>query len=38
MQEHTVGVDFDDEKTSLESVIKALNDAGYTVGEPVRLP
>jgi copper chaperone CopZ len=33
--EHTVTVQFDSEKTSLDDIIKSLNDVGYTVGEPV---
>ena len=37
MNEHTVTVAFDDEKVKLEAIIKALNDAGYTVGQPIRL-
>jgi copper chaperone CopZ len=35
--EHTVTVAFDDEKVKLDQIIKALNDAGYTVGEPTKL-
>ena len=31
MSEHTVTVRFDDEKTSLDEIIAALNDAGYMV-------
>jgi len=31
---HSVSVDFDDEKVSLRQIVEALNDAGYTVGEP----
>ena len=31
---HVVVVEFDDEKVTLEELIDALNEAGYTVGEP----
>lgn len=31
MNAHTVTVSFDDEELSLDQVITALNDAGYTV-------
>ncbi len=31
---HVVVVEFDDEKVTLEEIIDALNEAGYTVGEP----
>jgi hypothetical protein len=33
MKEHTLTVSFDTDQTSLESVIKALNGAGYHVPE-----
>ena len=31
MSEHTVTVEFDDEQMSIDDVIRALNQAGYTV-------
>jgi len=31
MNQHTVKVDFDDEATSAEDIVKALNEAGYMV-------
>ncbi len=31
MNRHTVKVDFDDEATSVEDIVRALNDAGYMV-------
>ena len=31
MNDHTVTVEFDDEKLSLDSIVQALNEAGYTV-------
>ena len=31
MSAHTVTVEFDDEKQSLDTIIEALNKAGYTV-------
>ena len=31
MKNHTVTVNFDDEKTSVDAVVTALNKAGYTV-------
>jgi len=31
MNAHTVTVDFDDETTSIENIIQALADVGYTV-------
>ncbi len=31
MNEHTVTVAFDDEKSSVEAIVRALNDSGYTV-------
>ena len=33
MDAHTLTVSFDDEKTSLDDVVGALNKAGYTVPE-----
>jgi copper chaperone CopZ len=38
MYEHTVTVEFDDEQLSIDNVIRALNDAGYTVPEYSRAP
>ncbi len=34
---HTVTVAFDDEQVSLDAIVKALNEAGYTVPEKKRL-
>ena len=31
MDDHTVTVEFDDEKLSIDSIIQALAEAGYTV-------
>ncbi len=31
MNEHTLTVEFDDEKLSVDSIVQVLNDAGYTV-------
>ena len=31
MSEHIVTVAFDDEKSSIDAVVRALNDSGYTV-------
>jgi len=36
--EHTVTVEFDDAHVTLDQVKKALNDAGYVVGEEKALP
>ncbi len=36
MREHTVTVEFDDEKLSIDAVVKALNEAGYTVPSHAR--
>jgi len=33
MNDHTVTVEFDDDKTSLDTIVSALNDAGYIVKE-----
>jgi len=33
MRSHTVTVKFDDEGTSLETIVEALNNEGYTVPE-----
>jgi copper chaperone CopZ len=33
MDAHAVTVEFDDEKASLEAIIGALHEAGYTTGE-----
>jgi copper chaperone CopZ len=38
MNEHTVTVEFDDELVSIDDVIQALNDAGYTVPDHSRAP
>jgi copper chaperone CopZ len=38
MNEHTVTVEFDDEQMSIGDVIRALNDAGYTVPDHSRAP
>jgi len=35
--DHTVTATFDDETVKLDSILKALGDAGYTVGEPVKV-
>jgi len=35
--DHTVIVQFDNEKITLDDIIKSLNDVGYTVGEPVAI-
>lgn len=37
MDRHVMTVGFDDEAVKLDAVIKALNDAGYVVGEPKKL-
>lgn len=37
MRDHTLTVAFDDEKASLDDIVKALNDAGYTVPESKKL-
>ena len=37
MQAHTVTVTFDDEEVSMQDVLGALNDAGYTVPDYRRL-
>lgn len=37
MDAHTVTVTFDDEGTSIEAIVEALNDAGYTVPERSKL-
>jgi copper chaperone CopZ len=34
--EHTVTVQFESETLDLDRIIRALNDVGYTVGEPER--
>ncbi len=31
MNKHTVKVSFDDESTTVEDIVRALNDAGYVV-------
>ena len=31
MNEHTLTVEFDDEKLSLDRIVQTLNEAGYTV-------
>ena len=31
MNEHTLTVDFDDERLSIDEIVQALNKAGYTV-------
>jgi copper chaperone CopZ len=33
MNAHTVSVQFDDEGTSIDAIVEALNNAGYTVPE-----
>jgi copper chaperone CopZ len=38
MNLHTVTVEFDDEQVSLEDIIHALNEAGYTVPDHSRTP
>ncbi len=37
MNEHTVTVTFDDEKTGLPAIVAALNDAGYVVKDPKKV-
>lgn len=37
MNAHTVTVSFDDEKTGLEAINAALNDAGYVVKDARKL-
>jgi copper chaperone CopZ len=37
MNVHTMTVEFDDEDLSLEAIISALNDAGYTVPDRSKL-
>ena len=37
MNEHTITVGFDDEKTSLDRIVSALNDAGYVVKERTKI-
>jgi copper chaperone CopZ len=34
---HTVRVTFEDTVTNLEAITQALNDTGYTVGEPEKI-
>lgn len=34
MYDHTVTVRYEDSETSLEEIIGALGEAGYTVGDP----
>lgn len=38
MDAHTLTVTFDDEKLSLDEVVAALNQAGYTVPDQRRVP
>jgi copper chaperone CopZ len=38
MNSHTVTVEFDDEQVSIEDIIRALNEAGYTVPDHSREP
>ena len=38
MVEHTVTVSFDDEKVSIDQIVKALGRAGYTVPSHEKLP
>ena len=37
MQAHTVTVEFDDEQVSLDAIVQALNEAGYTVPKKSKL-
>ena len=37
MNAHTLTVAFDDEKTSLDTIVKALGNAGYTVPDKKKL-
>ncbi len=37
MNDHTVTVGFDDEKLDLDSIVSALNDAGYVVKERTKI-
>ena len=36
MNDHTVTVEFDDDQMSIDDVIQALNEAGYTVPDHSR--
>jgi len=38
MVAHTVSVEFDDEALSLDEIIRALADAGYTVPDHAKVP
>jgi hypothetical protein len=38
MNLHTVTVEFDDEQVSIEDIIRALNEAGYTVPDHSKAP
>ena len=35
--DHTVTVQFENDKVSLDDIIQSLNEFGYTVGEPAAL-
>ncbi len=37
MNEHTITVGFDDAKVDLDSIVTALNDAGYVVKERTKI-
>ncbi len=37
MNDHTTTVGFDDEKVNLDSIVSALNDAGYVVKERTKV-
>jgi copper chaperone CopZ len=38
MDAHTVTVEFDDDELSIEEIVKALGDAGYTVPSHAKIP
>jgi len=38
MEEHTVTVRFDDDELSIEDIIRALGDAGYSVPSHAKIP
>ena len=38
MNEHTVTVEFDDDQLSIDDIIQALGEAGYTVPKYSRAP
>jgi copper chaperone CopZ len=38
MDAHTVTVEFDDDELTLEQIVQALGDAGYTVPSHAKIP